>query len=440
MPAKGWAKKVATVLIVLMLTSFSLWGFGQRASAIPTEEYENLRIFSDVIHIIKENYTEEVDTKELIYNAVKGMLRGLDPHSSFMTPEEYKEMQIDTRGSFSGVGIEIGIRDGILTVISPIEDTPAYKAGIKAKDRIVKIDDTPTKDMSLSEAVKLIRGERGSTVTLWIMREGFKKPKPFKIVRDVIKIKSVKWKTLEDGFGYIRITQFQERTAKDLEKALVELGSRDGRLKGLILDLRNNPGGLLQQAIEVSDKFIDSGVIVSTKGRVPGQTMVYEATKKGTHPYYPMIVLVNDGSASASEIVAGALQDHKRAVVLGTQTFGKGSVQTIIPLADGSAVRITISKYYTPSGRSIQAKGIEPDIVVGEEVKGHIKEKDLPRHLEDEENKKKDKKRDNKKKEEKIKVIEKKIPRDAKEDYQLKRALDYLKSWYIFSATMKKAN
>ncbi len=435
MPARWWGRKLTTGLIVLTLLSFSLWGFSKKVSAIPTEEYENLRIFSDVIHIIKENYTEEVDTKELIYNAVKGMLRGLDPHSSFMTPEEYKEMQIDTKGSFSGVGIEIGIRDGILTVISPIEDTPAYKAGIKAKDRIVKIDDTSTQDMSLSEAVKLIRGERGTTVTLWIMRKGFKEPKPFKIVRDVIKIKSVKWKQLEDGFGYIRITQFQERTADDLEKALNELGSRSGKLKGLILDLRNNPGGLLQQAIEVSDKFIESGVIVSTKGRVPGQTMVYEATKKGTHPYYPMIVLVNDGSASASEIVAGALQDHKRAVVLGTQTFGKGSVQTIIPLADGSAVRITISKYYTPSGRSIQAKGIEPDIIVGEEVKGHIKEKDLPRHLEEKEDKAKKKEKEK----EKIKVIEKKIPKDAKEDYQLKRALDYLKSWYIFSATMKKA-
>ncbi len=435
MPARWWGKRIITGLLVLTLVSFSLWGLSKNVSAIPTEEYETLRIFSDVVHIIKENYTEEVDTKELIYNAVKGMLRGLDPHSSFMTPEEYKEMQVDTKGSFSGVGIEIGIRDGILTVISPIEDTPAYKAGLKAKDRIVKIDDTSTQDMSLSEAVKLIRGERGSTVTLWIMRKGFKEPRPFEIVRDVIKIKSVKWKPLEDGFGYIRVTQFQERTADDLEKALTELGSKNGKLKGLILDLRNNPGGLLQQAIEVSDKFIDSGVVVSTKGRVPGQTMVYEATKKGTHPYYPMIVLVNDGSASASEIVAGALQDHKRAVVLGTPTFGKGSVQTIIPLADGSAVRITISKYYTPSGRSIQAKGIEPDIIVGEEVKGHIKEKDLPRHLEEKEDdtKKKDEEK------EKIKVIEKKIPKDAKEDYQLKRALDYLKSWYIFSTTMKKA-
>ncbi len=435
MPARRWGKRIVTGLVVLTLVSFSLWGLSKNVSAIPTEEYETLRIFSDVVHIIKENYTEEVDTKELIYNAVKGMLRGLDPHSSFMTPEEYKEIQIDTKGSFSGVGIEIGIRDGILTVISPIEDTPAYKAGLKAKDRIVKIDDTSTQDMSLSEAVKLIRGERGSTVTLWIMRKGFKEPRPFEIVRDVIKIKSVKWKPLEDGFGYIRVTQFQERTADDLENALNELGSKNGKLKGLILDLRNNPGGLLQQAIEVSDKFINSGVVVSTKGRVPGQTMVYEATKKGTHPYYPMIVLVNDGSASASEIVAGALQDHKRAVVLGTPTFGKGSVQTIIPLADGSAVRITISKYYTPSGRSIQAKGIEPDIIIGEEVKGHIKEKDLPRHLEEKED-------DTKKKEEekeKIKVIEKKIPKDAKEDYQLKRALDYLKSWYIFSTTMKKA-
>jgi carboxyl-terminal processing protease len=262
------------------------------------------------------------------------------------------------------------------------------------------------------------------------MRQGFDEPKPFKIIREVIKIKSVKWRPLEEGFGYVRIAQFQETTINDLEKALTELGSREGKMRGLVLDLRNNPGGLLPQAISVTDKFIDSGVIVSTKGRTKGQSADFTASKAGTHPYYPMVVLVNDGSASASEIVAGALQDHKRAVILGTPTFGKGSVQTIIPLPDGSAVRLTTSLYYTPSGRSIQAKGIEPDIVVGAIVREHLKEKDLPRHFEaapvEEEEKK-----------EPIKVVEEKVG-EGEEDVQLKRALDYLKSWYIFQEIMKK--
>ncbi len=428
---RSTVKWLVVMAVLASLLVLPVSGSNRKAGAVATNEYESLRIFTDVLGIIQENYTDEVDINDLVYDAVKGMLKGLDPHSSFLTPDDYREMQIDTKGAFGGVGIEIGVRDGMLTVVSPIEDTPAYKAGVKAKDIIVKIGDKPTKDLSLSDAVKLIRGKKGTPVTLWIMRKGFNAPKPFEIVRDIIKIKSVKWRELEDGFGYVRITQFQEKTTDDLEKALTELGSRSGKLKGLVLDLRNNPGGLLPQAISVSNKFISSGVIVSTRGRIRGQTMEFTADRFGTHPYYPMVVLVNEGSASASEIVAGALQDHKRAVILGTPTFGKGSVQTIIPLADGSAVRITTSKYYTPSGRSIQAKGITPDIIVGTSVGNHLKEKDLAGHLEEEAE-------PSDEEEQRIIVKEEKVPEDV-EDIQLKRALDYLKSWLIFQETMKEA-
>ncbi len=416
-------------MFIAVVFAIASWGMSQRVSAVSTDTYENLKIFTDVVSIIEDNYAEEVDSRELIYNAVRGMLRNLDPHSTFLTPEDYREMQVETKGSFGGIGIEIGIRDGILTVIAPIEDTPAYRAGIKAGDKIVKIEDKPTSDMTLNEAVKLIRGPSGSEITLWIMREGFTEPKPFTLVRDVIRVKSVKFRSLEDGFGYIRITNFQEHTAEELEKALDELGSRRGELRGLILDLRNNPGGLLQQAVAVANKFISSGLIVYTKGRAPGQDMTFNADEKGTHPHFPMVVMVNGGSASASEIVAGALQDHKRAVILGTPTFGKGSVQTIIPLSDGSALRLTTSKYYTPSGRSIQAKGIEPDIMVGRIVKAHIKERDLKGHLEEEED-------TPEKKEEKLRITEEEIEAKEGQDIQLKRALDYLKSWYIFQQTM----
>ncbi|VAV83736.1 Carboxyl-terminal protease [hydrothermal vent metagenome] len=424
-------------IIALLLFVFSSFAVLQDAKAASNKEYESLRIFTDVIGIVQDNYTDDTELNELVYSAVKGMLKDLDPHSSFMTPDDYKEMQIDTKGSFGGVGIEIGIRDGILVVVSPIEDTPAFKAGLQAKDFIVKIENKPTKDMSLGDAVKLIRGKRGTPVKLWIMREGFKKPKAFDVVRDIIKIKSVKFKDLGDGFGYVRITQFQEKTTVDLEKALVALGSRTGKIKGLVLDLRNNPGGLLPQAVSVSNKFLSGGVIVSTKGRLRGQSMEFTADRFGTHPYYPMVVLVNEGSASASEIVAGALQDHHRAVVLGANTFGKGSVQTIIPLSDGSAVRITTSKYYTPSGRSIQAKGIEPDIIVGNSDNHYLKEKDLAGHLEGEDSADDKKKGKGKDKDKRLVIDEGKITKDIKE-IQLKRALDYLKSWHLFKGTTAK--
>ena len=424
------------VFAFLMFAVFAIasWTVVSRVSAVPAESYEDFKIFTDVIGIVESSYADEVDTQELIYGAVKGMLRGLDPHSSFLTPEDYKEMQVDTKGSFGGIGIEIGLRDSVLTVISPIEDTPAFRAGLEAGDLIVKIEDQSTKDLSLMDAVKLMRGKKGTKLNIWIMRKGFTEPKEIELVRAIIKIQSVKHRELEEGYGYVRIAQFQERTDRDLEKALVDLGSKKGELKGLVLDLRNNPGGLLKQAAEVSDKFLSEGLIVYTKGRVPGQDMEFAARKKGTHPNYPIIVLVNGGSASASEIVAGAIQDHKRGVVLGTQTFGKGSVQTIIPLQDGSAVRLTTAKYYTPSGRSIQAKGIEPDIIVGKSHNGRLKEKDLEGHLKGE-GSTSDKKKKQKKsalEDEKDDDTDSSSKRSVDEDIQLERALNYLKSWYIF--------
>ncbi|MEE9613496.1 MAG: S41 family peptidase [Thermodesulfobacteriota bacterium] len=423
-------------LVVTLALALSLVTMSGKVAAVASEEYEKLRIFADVVSIVEESYTEEVKVEDLVYGAIRGMLRGLDPHSSFMTAADYKEMQVDTKGSFGGIGIEIGIRDRALTIIAPIEDTPGDKAGLKAKDKIVRIEDKSTMDMTLGDAVKLMRGPKGAKITIWIMRVGFEEPKPFEIIRDVIKIKSVKFRDLEDGFGYVRITQFQERTTKDLEKALVALGSRKGELKGLVLDLRNNPGGLLPQAVDVSDKFINSGLIVSTKGRTQGQNMRFSAEKDGTHSGFPIVVLVNGGSASASEIVAGALQDHKRAVIMGSQTFGKGSVQTIVPLSDGSAVRLTTSKYYTPSGTSIQAKGIEPDIVMGEEVKLHMKEKDLEGHFEGE-----DKGKEGDKEPARIRIKEtivEGVEGEEGEDVQLQKALNYLKSWYLFKGTMKQ--
>ncbi|MBI5587762.1 MAG: S41 family peptidase [Deltaproteobacteria bacterium] len=427
------------VLVVVAIFTLSSWALSQRVVSVPNNTYESLKVFTDVLGIVQENYAEPVDSKEVIYNAIKGMVKGLDPHSSFMTPDEYNEMQIDTKGSFGGIGIEIGLRDNVLTVVSPIEDTPADKAGIKAGDKIVKIGEKSTKDMGLSEAVGLMRGPKDTPVTISIMRESFKEPKPFTINRAIIKVKSVKFKTLEDGFGYVRIVQFQENTSEDLDKALKELTKKNGKLKGLVLDLRNDPGGLLKEAVSVSNEFISSGLIVYTKGRVEDQNMTFSADGTKTQPDYPMIVLVNGGSASASEIVAGALQDHKRAIILGTQTFGKGSVQTIIPLSDGSAVRLTTSKYYTPSGRSIQAKGIEPDIIVGDADKEHIHEKDLEGHLVAEGGADSKKKDDTLKKEiEKIKITEGAEKAKDGEDIQLKRALDYLKSWYIFRETTTK--
>ncbi len=360
-------KRKFTALLLFFFFLGSLMGalYTHRVSARSEGKegvYEKLKLFTEVMEIVQREYVEEVKPEDLIIGAIQGMLQSLDPHSSYLTPDMFKELQVETKGSFGGLGIEIGIRDGILTVISPIEDTPAWRAGIKAGDKIIKIDGEPTKGLSLMECVKRLRGPKGTKVTITIMREGFTEPKDFTIVRDIIKIKSVKARKLENGFVYLRIAQFQERTADDFSKAIEDL-EKETKIRGMVLDLRSNPGGLLNQAVEIADFFLDKGVIVTVKGRGE-ERMEFRAKEEGTLPHWPVVVLVNHGSASASEIVAGALQDYGRAVIMGRRTFGKGSVQTIIPLEDGSGIRLTTARYFTPKGRSIQEKGIEPDITL----------------------------------------------------------------------------
>jgi len=326
--------------------------------------YKELELFSDAVSVIRADYVEEKKSKELIYGALKGMLASLDPYSQFMDPDTYSEMKVETEGEFGGIGIEITIKDDLLTVISPIDDTPAYKAGLKAGDKIVKIDGAVTKDLSLVEAVKKLRGKPGTDVNIIALRESEKRLLEFTITRAIIKIASIKRsEMLEPGIGYIRLAEFQENTPKDLSEALKKLETEN--LKGLILDLRNNPGGLLDVAVDVGGKFLEEGkIVVSTKGRVEAQNVEFKSKNKNNNRNYPMVILINGGSASASEIVAGALQDYKRAILLGTKSFGKGSVQTVVPMSDGSAVRLTTSKYFTPKGRSIHGEGIIPDIVV----------------------------------------------------------------------------
>lgn len=357
-------RKVVTVSALLIVLTLSLGGAVASKSNDTSATYENLKLFTEVLSIIQSQYVDEVPPKDLIYSAIKGTLRGLDPHSSFLDPEMYKEMQVETSGSFGGLGIEITLKDDILTVVAPIEGTPAYQAGVHPGDRIIKIEGLTTKDMQLTDAVKRMRGKPGTKVTITIVREGWTEPKDFEITREQIRVQSVKSMQLEPGIEYIRLRQFQEQTATDLEAAL-EKYSKEGKIQGLVLDLRNNPGGLLTSSVDVAEKFLDSGrLVVYTEGRVRNQNMRFTANAKRAYLDFPIVVLVNQGSASASEIVAGALQDWGRAVVLGTQSFGKGSVQTIIPLTDGSGLRLTTAKYFTPKGRSIHGKGITPDILV----------------------------------------------------------------------------
>jgi len=352
--------------------------------------------------IVKKSYVEEVDDKKLIQGAIDGMLAKLDPHSAFMPPEPYREMKVTMAGSFGGLGIEINIKDGNLTVISPIEDTPAWRAGLKPNDHIWKIDATATKGLSIQKSVSLMRGEKGTKVTLHVVREGEKKPLVFPLVRDIIKTKSMKSRTLVPGYGYIRIIQFQERTGEDFINALKNIHAENpAGLKGLVLDLRNNPGGLVDSAAQVADRFIgegkDDGTIVTMKGRLQAARMNQYAKVGEKEPHYPIVILINGGSASASEILAGALQDNGRAIVMGTQSYGKGSVQSVIPLRDGYGMKITTALYYTPKGRSIQAKGITPDVIVAQsdlakkadppqkgdekEAKTEFREKDLLNHF-----------------------------------------------------------
>ncbi len=359
--------KGLVIIPIICLPFFILifWGQNSCVKADSNDVYENLETFSDVLHLLESNYVEEIDNREVIEGAIKGMLSSLDPHSSYMEPEHYKELKIETKGSFSGIGIEITMKDGILTVVSPIEGTPAYKKGLRAQDRILKINGELTKDLGLMEAVKRLRGPQGAEVTISIHREGLNELKDVTIVRDVIPLISVKSKMIEPGYAYIRIRNFQAKTTKEFKNALEKLEKEgEGELKSLLIDIRSNPGGLLDQAVKVSDIFLDEGTIVSTKGRLEDQSMEFNAHKNGKEYEFPIVVLVNEGSASASEIVAGALQDHKRAIVLGAKTFGKGSVQTVIPMKNGAALRLTTARYYTPNGTSIQATGIMPDIVV----------------------------------------------------------------------------
>ncbi len=358
-------KKAVLISGLLLVLTLSLGGTVVSKSPDTAATYETLKLFTEVLSIVQSQYVDEVPPKELIYSAIKGTLRGLDPHSSFLDPEMYREMQVETTGSFGGLGIEITLKDDALTVVSPIDGTPAHRAGIQSGDRIVKIEGLPTKDMSLADAVKRMRGKPGTKVTITIMREGWTEPKDFPITREQIRVQSVRTQELDAGIGYVRLRQFQEQSPNDLEGALEKFTRNGARLQGFVLDLRNDPGGLLTAAVEVSEKFLEEGrLIVYTEGRVRNQSMRFTAHGKKPYLDFPMVVLVNQGSASASEIVAGALQDWGRAIVLGTQTFGKGSVQTIIPLSDGSGLRLTTAKYFTPKGRSIHNKGITPDIIV----------------------------------------------------------------------------
>ena len=427
---------------VLLLLSclglvFSLSGQAvTNAPAISKEEYERLETFTNILAIVSKNYVDQVDTKELILGAINGMLHSLDPHSAYLTPELYKELQMDAQGRFGGLGIEITIKNGILTVVSPIEDTPAYRAGIKAGDQIIKIEEEFTKDLTLIEAVRKMRGPKGSRVTLSIKREGVADLVDFAIVRDTIRVQSVRTRTLEEGYSYIRLAQFQERTDRDLQKILEQLSAEKAGIKGLVLDLRNNPGGLLTQAVRVADLFLDSGLIVYTDGRLEEQRHKYFARREGSWTEFPLVVLVNGGSASASEIVAGALQDNKRAVILGTRTFGKGSVQTILPLDDDSALRLTTARYFTPKGHSIQATGIAPDIFLEnvpaaeakaeEKKRPNFREENLPGHLQNLQEGGKGKPK----------------PQSGEEsienDPQLQRALELLRSWDVFKQLVQK--
>ncbi|MBS0319230.1 MAG: S41 family peptidase [Proteobacteria bacterium] len=395
----GWKKAgligLGAVMGVLLSLNFS--AFAQRAAgdSIP---YEDLQLLSAVFGRIKSDYVEPVSDDKLIKEAINGMVHGLDPHSDFLDADQFKELQVSTQGKFGGLGLEVGVEDGIVRVVSPIEDTPAFKAGIKAGDLIVKIDDTATRGMPLSAAVDKMRGKPGTDVTLLVLRKGIDAPLTFKLTREEINVKSVRAKMLEPGYAYIRIRSFQERTGEDMARALRDFYAK-GDVKGIVLDLRSDPGGLLNQAVAVSAAFLPKdALVVYTDGRTPDARMRLTASRenyqrRGEDIFHdlppavkkvPLVVLVDGGTASASEIVSGALQDHKRATIMGTQTFGKGSVQTILPLSNNTGLKLTTARYYTPSGRSIQAKGIEPDMIVddGRAELPSIKEANLEHHLE----------------------------------------------------------
>lgn len=415
--------RVIRVTLAVFLAGFL---FPVSSHALTEKGFKSLHIFTKVLGYVEDSYVDEVDEQKLIAGAIRGMLMTLDPHSSYMSPAVFKELKVDTSGRFDGVGIEVAVRDGFLTVVAPIKGSPADKAGVEPGDRILKIDDESTENMDLTQAVTKMRGKRGSRVVLTIMRKNAKQPIEIALTRQAINVPSVKYEVLDKRYGYISISSFQSDTAKSLKKAIGELKDKDA-LHGIILDLRKNPGGLLDQAVEVSDVFLDKGVIVTTESR--GQEIDRrEANPEGEKVTCPVIVLVDHGSASASEIVAGALQDNKRAMILGLQSFGKGSVQTVVELDDGSGLKLTVARYFTPSGRSIQAQGITPDIVVPaeapkvEEKKPSVSEGMLPGHLEVS----------------RERVLPKEKPAEVlAKDYQVGVALDYLKSWDVFQGETK---
>lgn len=414
-------RRKLTIVLFLGLGIFVSWKLA--ISGIERKKkddlYRQVQLFSDTIAIIQTEYVDEVNPRDLIYGALKGMLSGLDLHSQFMDPDTYNELKVETEGKFGGLGIEITIKDGLLTVVTPIEDTPAWKAGIKANDRIVKINDELTRDITLTDAVKKLRGKPGEIVNLTILRESEKKILEFNLARDVIRIKDIKEaRILEDGIGYIRLVEFRENTPQDINTALDNL-TKEG-MNSLILDLRNNPGGLLDVAVKVAEKFVEKGkLIVYTKGRK--QTQNLEFVSRSTHPILnlAMAVLINEGSASGSEIVVGCLQDYRRAIILGIKSFGKGSVQTVVPLSDGSALRLTTSKYFTPLGKEIHGKGVTPDIIVEEGRIALAKEEELRAEKQQDAFEEVDKK-------EKVEKAGK--PFDYKSDNQIMRAVDVLKA------------
>ena len=457
-------RRFRPLVIISFLVSFGLGGvvMGSMASdtvsAMAKDRYQDLQIFAKVLNLVQQYYVEEVDSHKLIYGGIKGMLAELDPHTNFLMPEVYKEFENETSGEFGGIGIEITVQNDILTVISPIEDTPAWEAGILAGDKIVEINGESTKGFSLAEAAQRMRGKKGSKVRLGIFRDSFDKPKEFVVERGTVKVKSVKFTDLEDGYGYIRLTSFIENSAPDFEKYLGQMRAKGKDIKGLIIDLRRNPGGLLDQAVRISDLFLEKGVIVSTIGRNKREKETIYAKKEGTYSGFPIIVLINESSASASEIVAGALQDNKRALIMGQRSFGKGSVQSVVKLGDGSGLKLTVARYYTPSGRSIQAEGINPDVVVedldSEAYKKSVirrdvrREQDISGHLLSE---KERKDREGKNVEGDVNFwwkqdqTKKDKPKNARErlltdDMQVVQAFNYLKAWKVmegFSAGEK---
>ena len=419
---KQWSKGIVVILAIVAIATFAKAG-GEKNKK--DELYHQVELFSDALTIIQSEYVDETKPKDLIYGALKGMLDSLDPHSQFLDADTYNELKIDTEGKFGGIGVEIAVKDGLITVVTPIEDTPAWKAGVKAGDRIVRVEKELTRDMSLSDVVKKMRGRPGTELNITVLREKEERLIDFKLIRDVIRVKDIKEaKILDEGVGYIRLIEFRENTAENIEGVLGNLKKQG--MKSLILDLRNNPGGLLEEAIKVTEKFTEEGKpIVSTKGRIASQNVTYVSKYKNPILDLPIVVLVNEGSASGSEIVAGALQDYHRAIILGVKTFGKGSVQSVIPLGDGTAIRLTTSKYFTPLGRTIHGEGIQPDIIVEE---GTIEAQE--------------EKTERQKLEEVFQEVDKKehVPRqdkleEYKNDAQLLRAIDLLKAIKIYKVS-----